>query len=100
MKQCCGNCSAWHKNGEDTGDCRAVPPTPILIGMQQVPVPGKAIMMPGNGQNMTTLPIVHSFFPSMKAFGWCRCWQASPESAVGEEICVVPEGGLIATDAA
>lgn len=79
QKPCCGNCNAWKRTRENSGECLANPPVPMVVGMQEVPVSGNNIMMPGRGQQVTVVPNIHSFFPGMKAHGWCRGWQPNQE---------------------
>lgn len=61
----CGNCF-WHENipmAPEMVLCQAVPPVPIMIGMQQIPgIPG--------GQ-----PAINSFWPQVGANQkMCRLW--------------------------
>lgn len=75
LKANCGNCSAFQKMAQN-GVCRARPPIPIMIGMQQRPgIKGLA--------GPSAEPLVMSYFPPMKDTGWCREWEprADMESA-------------------
>jgi len=74
-KPACGNCNAWRHTKGEVGECLALPPVPLFMGMQEVPVVGTRIMQPGGRPQMRPHPIVHAAFPNMKAFGWCRSWQ-------------------------
>ena len=69
--QCCGNCNAWlpqpTPTSPDDGMCRAVPPSPLLIGVQQ------AKLQLGGG--LTAQPVIASFFPPMTRIGWCGAWK-------------------------
>jgi hypothetical protein len=64
-KDQCSNCDAWVRTNGADGECRAVPPTPIMLRMQQMP---RLHGLPGGGPQ----PVIHSFFPAIKEFGWCR----------------------------
>jgi hypothetical protein len=63
----CGNCSAWEPmpNGGTGGLCRANPPTPMMIGVQQM----AARLVTGKPQEV---PIIQAFHPPRQATEWCR----------------------------
>ena len=74
--QQCSNCNAWLliPGQKDVGECRAKPPVPLFMGMQEIPIARPAIVS-GQQPRIMNKPIVHAAFPNMKNFGWCREWQ-------------------------
>lgn len=69
-EQRCSNCDAWMRQNNGSGLCRALPPSPLFVGMgQQV----ANVLRPNNNQGAE--PIILSYFPSMASNGWCRAWQ-------------------------
>lgn len=64
----CGNCAYFKPTQAENGECRFAPPTPILIGMQQV----NALHVRGP----QAAPIVAGFFAPTQAQNWCGCHRA------------------------
>ena len=84
----CGNCEHWEKTGEGgQGICTRFPPMPIMLGMQETP------QIPGIVQKRVgSQPIVHSFFPAIKAIGKCGEWAAADEAVMRARQGVLMEG--------
>lgn len=59
----CGNCNAALPVGKDTYACRAQPPVPLMVGVEQNPI------------TQQQKPVVQAYFPPMQSIGWCRQWQ-------------------------
>ena len=70
IDQKCGNCNAYLAGANPgEGVCRAKPPTPIMIGVQQMPV---GLM---KAPQMQQMPVFQGIFPPMRSTSWCRDWQ-------------------------
>lgn len=63
----CATCNAWFKQSNGMGLCRALPPTPVMVGMEHqqgvLDVRAQAV------------PLIVSYFPQMQSTGWCRKWE-------------------------
>lgn len=62
-QNCCATCNAALSVGPNTFACRANPPVPLMVGVEQNPITG------------AQKPVVQSYFPPMQGTGWCRQWQ-------------------------
>jgi hypothetical protein len=62
VKQRCGNCSAFFYTSANEGECHALPPSIVYLGLGSSPSggPSKAI--------------VNSYFPPVDTHFWCRLW--------------------------
>lgn len=78
-KDMCSNCTAFvmDPGRADQGVCRARPPTPLVLGMQQMP--GNVIAHRGQG-GPAVMPIIQGVFPPMKATSWCREYERADET--------------------
>jgi hypothetical protein len=61
----CGSCAAGVPIHNDQVQCRFMPPTPFIVGVQQHPL-----------QGMPPQPVVNCFFPVLADHFWCRQYQA------------------------
>jgi hypothetical protein len=69
-RQCCGNCNAFFRTAPSEGICRAMPPSPVLIGMGRPAIE----LGPMGG---VPQPVINGFFPPVAHHIWCRFWQAA-----------------------
>ena len=73
----CATCFFFEKHPDARaagGLCHFAPPTPMIIGMQQV------AGLVHNGQP-NVQPVVGSQFPPVQPDAWCGCWR---EGGLGE----------------
>lgn len=76
----CRNCRFWKVNeqsGGKVGICRRLPPTVLIVGMQQ------------NTITRQTQPLVDSFHPLIPAEAWCGEWAPS-----GKPVFEIDENAL------
>jgi hypothetical protein len=71
-KQSCANCNAYFPRNALQGDCRANPPTPILLGLSE------PMVKLGRQEGMMN-PIMNGFPAPVAKTYWCRQWQFSQE---------------------
>jgi hypothetical protein len=72
--QKCGGCNAYTADpgSQVQGVCRARPPTPLVLGVQQAP---GAMLLKGGAGGGAMMPVIQGVFPPMRADSWCREWQ-------------------------
>lgn len=78
IKPRCGDCLFFMPVPETAGQpsggaCHFSPPTPLVIGMQQVP--GTLV----RAQGPQVQPVIASQFPPVPADAWCGCFRPTQQ---------------------
>lgn len=83
MQIACRECQFFVKTpaaGAKAGQCRFSPPTPMVLGMRQLP---GLTGIPGAGGGVE--PLIGSQFPPVAEDTWCGCFRPRNETAISDD---------------